>query len=209
MITLLGPNGAGKSTVMRLLAGLLQPDEGTVRYLSPAVTGYLPERRGLHQGLPARRALVFFAMLRGLSRAEAARRADAWLERIGIADRGAENARDLPEAVRRRLEIGIALIHQPAVVLLDEGFTGLDPGSHDLLRELVAERKQAGAAVLITSSDLHADERLSDGVVLMSRGRELLSGSLDELRGRLYAAGTPRLHDLFVEALRDDDRKHR
>jgi ABC-2 type transport system ATP-binding protein len=194
---------------MRMLAGLLAPDEGTLRYLPPHETGYLPEKRGLHQGLPVRRMLVFFAMLRGLPRAEAARRADAWLERVGLQDRGGENARDLPDAARRRLEIATALIHRPAIALLDEGFTGLDPGSHDLLHELVVELKQSGAAVLMTSSELHADERLSDGVVLLNRGREVLSGSMPELRGRLYAAGTPRLHDLFVEALRDDDRTRR
>jgi len=188
-----------------MLAGLRVPEEGTVRFLPPEETGYLPERYALHAAQPVRRSLEYFGRLRGLTRSAARERAMQWLTRLQLEERGRERYRDLPAAAQRRVAIAAALLHAPKTVLLDEGFTDLDPATHDLLREEVRAMRAGGGAVLLTSSDLHADERLVDGVVLMNRGRAILQGGVTELRGKLYASGAPRLHDLFVEALRRDD----
>ena len=196
VFALLGPNGAGKTTTVRMLAGIIRPDAGriaitidgrTTAALPPAHSCYLPEDRGLYPQIPVLRTLIYFGRLRGLAKGEAETRAIAWLERMGLADRRDERVDALSKGNQQRVQLIAALIHRPALAILDEPFTGLDPVSQEFFLDLVGELKANGTTILLSAHQMDLVERAADRVLLMNRGREILSGSLDELHGRLDA----------------------
>jgi len=212
VFALLGPNGAGKTTTVRMLIGILSPDEGHIEILGqdapgrldPQQTGYLPEDRGLYQEIPILRSLVYFGRLRGLSRREAEGRAVEWLHRMGLADRKTERLDALSKGNQQRIQFIAAVLHRPALAILDEPFAGLDPLSQEFFLDLVRDLRNAGTTVLLSSHQMDLVERVADRVRLLNHGRDILSGSVGELRARL-GIETSRLHDVFVRAVRDDD----
>lgn len=196
VFALLGPNGAGKTTTVRMLAGIIKPDAGRIAVtldgratdaLPPAHSCYLPEDRGLYPQIPVLRTLVYFGRLRGLDKREAETRALRWLERMGLADRRDDRVDALSKGNQQRVQLIAALIHRPTLAILDEPFTGLDPVSQEFFLDLVRELKAGGTTILLSAHQMDLVERAADRVLLMNRGREILSGSLDELHGRLDA----------------------
>jgi ABC-2 type transport system ATP-binding protein len=194
VFALLGPNGAGKTTAVRMLVGILRPDEGRIETRfegragsvpPPGLTGYLPEDRGLYRELPVHRSLVYFGRLRGLERAAAERAATAWLERVGLRDRAGERLDALSKGNQQRVQLGAALLHRPALAVLDEPFSGLDPISQEFFLDLLRDLRAAGTAVLLSAHQMDLVERAADRVLLVNHGREILCGSLEELRGRI------------------------
>ncbi len=211
VFALLGPNGAGKTTTVRMLVGIIQPDEGAIevcldgvvsRRLPPQRTGYLPEDRGLYRDVSVRRNLEYFGMLRGLDRREAAAATDRWLARVDLMDRADERVDVLSKGNQQRLQFVAAIMHRPVLAILDEPFSGLDPLSQEFFLDLVRELRDAGTTVLLSAHQMDLVERVADRVLLMNRGREILSGTRSEL---LAQAETARLHDVFIRAVRDDD----
>ena len=193
IVALLGPNGAGKTTLIRMLVGLTRPDRGTVAYyidggtraLLPApALGYLPEERGLYQDVSAARTLAYFGRLRGLTRADAARAASEWLERFSLADRANEPLKALSKGNQQKVQFASAVLHRPRFAILDEPFSGLDPLNQDLFVRTIAELRGTGTTVLLSAHQMHLVERLVDRVILLSRGREVLRGTIPELRRR-------------------------
>ncbi len=206
VFALLGPNGAGKTTTVRMLIGIIRPDEGRIEVsldgpaadaLPPRQTGYLPEDRGLYREIPLLRTLVYFGMLRGLDRREARRRAHEWLERMGLLDRKDDRLDALSKGNQQRVQLIAAVIHRPALAILDEPFAGLDPLSQEFFLDLVRELRDAGTTILLSAHQMDLVERVADRVLLLNRGREILSGSVGELHGRIDAR--PHLR-LTVEA---------
>lgn len=198
----LGPNGAGKTTCVRMLAGLIRPDAGRIAVsidgrvtaaLPPAHSAYLPEDRGLYREIPVLRTLVYFGRLRGLERREAERRPSAGSKRMGLADRGHDRIDALSKGNQQRVQLIAAIMHRPALAILDEPFTGLDPVSQEFFLELVSELKAAGTTILLSAHQMALVERTADRVLLMNRGREILSGSIAELRARLDSRPRVRL----------------
>jgi ABC-2 type transport system ATP-binding protein len=184
-----GPNGAGKTTAMRVIFGLVHPDRGELRWdgapIGTAVRrrfGYMPEERGLYPRMRVRDQLVFFARLSGLSAVAARRAADRWLERMGLTDRADSRLDDLSHGNQQRVQLATALMHEPALVVLDEPFSGLDPFAMDAMSAMLAEVARSGAAVLFSSHQLDVVEHLCEDVVVVDAGRVVLQGSLDELR---------------------------
>jgi len=220
VFALLGPNGAGKTTCVRMLVGIIRPDVGRIVVsvnghstpsLPRATSAYLPEDRGLYREIPVLRTLVYFGRLRGLSRRDAEGRALAWLDRMGLADRRDERIDSLSKGNQQRVQFIAAILHQPAIAVLDEPFTGLDPVSQEFFLDLVAELKRSGTTIVLSAHQMDLVERAADRVLLMNQGREILSGGITELHERLDSAaaragGAPaRLHDVFVRAVREDD----
>ncbi len=184
----LGPNGAGKTTAMRAIFGLTALDSGAVRWDGHAVGaaarsrfGYLPEERGLYPTMRVGDQLRYLGRLRGLDKAEAGRRADAWLERLDLGDRGRSNLEDLSLGNQQRVQLISALVHEPDVLVLDEPFSGLDPIAVDALSKILVSEARRGATVLFSSHQLDLVEHLCEDAVIVDSGRAVVQGSLDEL----------------------------
>ena len=193
VLALLGPNGAGKTTLVRMLVGIFRPDEGTVTHHlggSPSpvppkpLLGYLPEERGLYQDMPILATLVHFGALRGMARREAEEAARPWLDRLGLGARAGDAVKTLSKGNQQKVQFVAAVLHRPRLAILDEPFSGLDPLNQDLFVELIGELRAAGTTVLFSAHQMSLVERLADRVFLMSRGREVLHGTMAELRAR-------------------------
>ena len=216
IFALLGPNGAGKTTCVRMLTGIIRPDEGRIAVsvdgqvsasLPPARSGYLPEDRGLYRETGVLKTLVYFGRLRGLERRDAEHRATAWLERMGLADRRDDRVDALSKGNQQRVQLIAAILHRPALAILDEPFTGLDPLSQEFFLDLVRELQSTGTTILLSAHQMDLVERIADRVLLMNRGREILSGSVEDLHARLDARPRVRLAlaaDASAEAIRTD-----
>ena len=184
----LGPNGAGKTTAMRAIFGLLTLDAGEVRWDDRPIDavarrrfGYLPEERGLYPTMRIGDQLTYLGRLRGLGSAEARRRAEDWLERLGLGDRIADNLEDLSLGNQQRVQLIGALLHEPHVLVLDEPFSGLDPLAVDALSDVLVSEARRGATVLFSSHQLDLVEDLCEEAVIVDRGRAVAQGPLDEL----------------------------
>lgn len=185
----LGPNGAGKTTAMRSIFGLVQPDGGTITWEGREVGaterlrfGYMPEERGVYPKMRLREQLTFFGRLSGMTLTEANQAADRWLERLGLMERAGGRVEELSHGNQQRVQLMIALIHDPDLLVLDEPFSGLDPLAVDSMMELLRERAESGAAVLFSSHQLALVEDLCEDVVIIDHGRVALEGRVDELR---------------------------
>lgn len=186
---LLGPNGAGKSTAMALIAGLLAPDAGTVRVdgadpVQPATRariGLAPQALALYETLSGRENLEFSGRLHGLDAARLRERVDAALAFVALADRQHDRAGGYSGGMQRRLNLACALVHDPALVLLDEPTAGVDPQSRNALFDNVLALKARGTTVVYTTHYMEEVERLCDRVAIIDRGRVLAVDTVDAL----------------------------
>jgi ABC-2 type transport system ATP-binding protein len=186
-----GPNGAGKTTAMRIVLGVLRPDAGAVRWRGAPVDagvrrrfGYMPEERGLYPKMRVRSQLQYFARLHGMTAAGAGAAADRWIERLGLGERADERVEKLSLGNQQRVQLAVALIHEPDVLVLDEPFSGLDPGGVDVMSGVLAEQAARGVPVLFSSHQLELVERVCDAVAIVKDGRLVAHGGVDELRER-------------------------
>jgi len=204
---LLGPNGAGKTTTISMIAGLLDRDDGEVTVdgqpMSPqavrakAAIGYVPQELALYPDLSARENLMFFARLYGMSTADAKRRSADVLEVTGLTDRAGDQTKKYSGGMKRRLNIGIGLLHRPKLLILDEPTVGVDPQSRNAILESVEGLSGEGMAVLYTTHYMEEAERLCDRVGIIDHGKLIAEGTRDELvslvgegdRVRLLATG--------------------
>ena len=190
IFSLLGPNGAGKSTLVRMLIGMLPPDEGSFVWrnrqgnqipLNRSSIGYLPEDRGLYKDQKVTPTLEYFAALRGLSKSESRQAAKFWIERLELTSYANSKLETLSKGNQQKVQIATAVLHRPEMVVLDEPFSGLDPINQELMMNFIREIKAEGATVLLSAHQLNLVERLADHVLLIANGREVLSGSVDEI----------------------------
>ncbi len=186
---LLGPNGAGKTTLLRIMLGVLSPDRGEVMYDGRLVGekdrrhwGYMPQERGLYPGMPAGDQVVHFGRLHGLSRQEATSRARALLEELGLEDRWSDRTDKLSGGMQQRLQLATSLVHDPAVIVLDEPFAGLDPVAVASLSETLRQRARAGRTVLFSSHQLDLVQDLCEDIAMVDHGRTVLQGNVATLR---------------------------
>jgi ABC-2 type transport system ATP-binding protein len=191
MFGFVGPNGAGKTTAMRIVLGVLEPDAGSVRWRGRPVDastrarfGYMPEERGLYPKMRVRDQLTYFARLHGLRSGAALAAADRLIERLGLEGRAGDRVEKLSLGNQQRVQLGVALVHEPEVLVLDEPFSGLDPVGVDVLSGVLQERAAAGVPVVFSSHQLDLVERLCEAVAIINRGRIVATGPVDELRER-------------------------
>lgn len=192
---LLGPNGAGKTTTIRMILDIFKPDSGSVSILGGAMTdakkdriGYMPEERGLYQNVALERCLVYLATLKGLSPAEARRRLGPLLDRFDLTAHRGKKIKDLSKGMQQKAQIVSTILHRPQLIIVDEPFAGLDPINTQLVKELLQEQSREGAAILMSTHQMHQVEALCDRIVLINEGCNVLYGRLDEIR-RQYAGG--------------------
>lgn len=189
LLGFLGPNGAGKTTAMRCVFGLVTPDAGAVLWSGAPIDaavrlrfGYMPEQRGLYPRMRVADQLVYFGRHHGLRAADARRRTGALLERFGLADRAASKVEDLSHGNQQRVQLATALVHDPELLVLDEPFSGLDPIGVATMSDVLRERAASGVAVVFSSHQLDLVEEVCEDVAIISRGRVVASGEIDELR---------------------------
>ncbi|HEU4401360.1 MAG TPA: ATP-binding cassette domain-containing protein [Candidatus Polarisedimenticolia bacterium] len=186
---LLGPNGAGKTSLIRALMDIVPADSGSILLDGRPLDrrdldriGYLPEERGLYRRERVEDVLVYFGMLKGLRRPEARRGARLWLERVGLAEAGRRRVDDLSKGMQQKVQIAATLLHDPAILVLDEPFSGLDPLNTVLVKELLRERSAAGCLVILSTHQMPLVETLCDRVAMIDHGRLVLYGGLEEIR---------------------------
>lgn len=189
ILGLVGPNGAGKTTTIRMALDIIRPDSGSVALFGGPPTrqalrrvGYLPEERGLYQKAVVSDVLRYLGRLKGLSARDARAGADAMLERVGLAEHRAKKVQALSRGMNQLAQFASALLHQPDLVILDEPFSGLDPLNVQVMKEIIREQQQRGAAIIFSSHNMEDVEEMCERVVLVSGGAVLLYGALDKLK---------------------------
>jgi len=191
ILGLVGPNGAGKTTLIRMIMGIVVPEEGAVQVLgvnsarrARRRVGYLPEERGLYQKQTVRRVLRYLAKLKGVGRHRSDRRMEVWLERLDVAETLDEPVRELSKGMQQKVQFVATVLHDPDLLLLDEPFGGLDPLSRQQLRAILQELAGNGKTVLLSSHEMAEVELLCPEVVLIHHGRTVLSGSVDAIKAQ-------------------------
>jgi ABC-2 type transport system ATP-binding protein len=187
----LGPNGAGKTTTIRMVMSIMYPDAGRIRVLgvddAAAVKdriGYLPEERGLYRKMTVGETLTYFGRLKGLRGEYLRQRIDDSLARVGLSDWKRKRVEALSKGMSQKLQFIGAILHEPELVILDEPFSGLDPLNVDLLERLLVEMRAAGTTVVFSTHQMNQAERLCDRIVLINKGRQVVEGTVAEVRER-------------------------
>jgi ABC-2 type transport system ATP-binding protein len=189
LVGFLGPNGSGKTTTMRAVMGLITVDEGSITWNGAPVDavarrrfGYMPAERGVYPKMTVRDQIVYFARLAGLTREQARRNADRWMERVDIAARADDEVISLSTGNQQRVQLAVALVHEPEVLLLDEPFSGLDPTAVETMKVVLLEEVERGAGVLFSSHQLDLVSDVSRRVIVVDQGRIVLQGDVQQLR---------------------------
>jgi ABC-2 type transport system ATP-binding protein len=199
----LGPNGAGKTTTISMIAGLLECDGGMVTVDGEPMTirsvraksaiGYVPQDLAIYPDLSGRENLMFFARLYGMPTAEARRRAAEVLTLTGLTERAGDQAKLYSGGMKRRLNIGLGLLHRPKLLILDEPTVGVDPQSRNAILDSVAALSGAGMAVLYTTHYMEEAERLCDRIGIIDHGRLIAEGTRADLVGMVGEGDQVRL----------------
>jgi ABC-2 type transport system ATP-binding protein len=208
LFALLGPNGAGKTTTIKMLVGLLRPSHGAVRVCGFDVvrdpraahlhTGYVPDEPTLYDKLTGREFLRFIADMFGMPRTVALRNIDREIENFELTDFADDLAESYSLGMKQRLVFAASLLHDPAVLVLDEPMVGLDPRSVKIVKDLIKARTQEGMTVFMSTHTLAMAEELADRVGIMVRGELRFLGTLGELRGQV-ALQTTSLEHLYLQ----------
>jgi ABC-2 type transport system ATP-binding protein len=205
---LLGPNGAGKTTTLRIVAGLLRADEGSVKVMghdvstdaqaAKRVLAFLPDDPLLYGKLKPLEYLEFVAGLWRIDPKTTAPDAERLLEWLDLADQRGELIEGFSRGMRQKLALAGALIHDPDVMILDEPLTGLDAAAARQVKDLLVERARAGKTVILTTHILEIAERLAERISIINAGRIIAQGTLAELRERSQHGGSATLEDVFL-----------
>src|SRR5579872_2593570 len=203
---LLGPNGAGKTTTLRMTVGLLKPDRGSIAVFGVDVLAdpvgakrlmaWLSDEPMIYERLTPLEYLHFVAGLWGIDRDEGAAAAGGLLDCLGLSAQADQRCEALSKGMRQKVALAGALVHEPRLIILDEPFTGLDAASARLAKTMLRDRVDTGCAVIMTTHILEVAERMADRVGVMSGGRLVAEGTLDELRHQA-GAGMATLEDTF------------
>ncbi|WP_375272904.1 ABC transporter ATP-binding protein [Sphingomonas sp.] len=188
----LGPNGAGKTTTLRMLLGIIEPDEGHRTLLGRAQpqdasdqVGYLPEERGLYPAMKAREAIAFMGALRGLDWRTGRTRAGEMLEAAGLGHAADEKIRKLSKGMAQLVQLLGSVVHQPELIVLDEPFSGLDPVNQERLERLILAERDRGATILFSTHIMAHAQRLCDRLAVIAGGKRRFEGTVDEARALL------------------------
>jgi ABC-2 type transport system ATP-binding protein len=188
---LLGPNGAGKTTLIRAINRITLPDAGRVIFDGHQITdqdiyqiGYLPEERGLYKKMKVGEQAIFFAQLKGLSRREAIARLKEWFVRMGIESWWNRKVEDLSKGMAQKVQFITTVLHEPKLLIFDEPFSGFDPINANILKQEILRLRDKGATVIFSTHNMSSVEEICDHITLINKSRNILSGSVDEVRRR-------------------------
>ena len=205
----LGSNGSGKTTTIRALLGIYQPSGGEL-YIDgkpfavdgPVKLGYLPEERGLYKKESVIDVMVYFGQLKGLSKTEARERSEKYLERVKLTDKTHTRLDKLSGGQQQKIQLGITIMNDPELLILDEPTKGFDPVNRRLLMDIIEEHQQAGATVIFVTHQMEEVERLCDRIILLKDGKAHAYGTVSEVRKTF---GGLSLDDIFIKVYGDEN----
>ena len=210
---LLGPNGAGKTTTLRMVTGLLKPDEGAISIFgvdaiaeplaAKQIVGWLSDEPMIYDKLTPFEYLEFVAGLWSVDASMAEARAHDLLRWLGLKDHARERCEGFSRGMRQKVALAGALLHEPKLIILDEPLTGLDAGAARLVKDVLADNVRAGRSVVMTTHILEIAERMADRIGVISGGRLIAEGTLDELRDRFGKAHAS-LEEMFLAIVERD-----
>lgn len=185
----LGANGAGKTTTMRMILDIIRPDSGQITWNGKAVRdvprhcwGYLPEERGLYPKMEVEEQLLFLACLHGLSRQDAKKELDEWLERFQIKANRKKKIEELSKGNQQKIQFLVTVLHNPAILVMDEPFSGLDPVNATVLKEAFLEMHRRGKTIIFSTHQLEQVEEMCEDVVIINKGQSIIQGSVREIK---------------------------
>lgn len=211
IFALLGPNGAGKSTTIRMLTGITRPDKGEIVFDPPftgnrlrdaSFLGYLPEERGLYRDVPVLDTLIYFGVLRGMSRHDAKISASNWLKRFDLDKRASDKITTLSKGNQQKVQFIATILHNPVLAVLDEPFSGFDPINQELFSGVITELRDNGTTILLSAHQLALVEKIADRILVLNKGKSSLSGTMDEIRSKANDAG--KIHLRFASLINHD-----
>lgn len=192
---LLGPNGAGKTSLIRIITQITQPDSGTVLFNGKPLhpdhvkqIGYLPEERGLYKKMEVGEQLLYFAQLKGLSRADALEKLKVWVDKFEIRGWWKKKVEELSKGMQQKIQFIATVIHEPELIILDEPFSGFDPINANLITEEILGLKAKGASIIFSTHRMESVEQLCDNIALIHQSRLVLEGSVSEVTNRFRTA---------------------
>jgi ABC-2 type transport system ATP-binding protein len=195
----IGPNGSGKTTTLRMIMHILLPDTGTIEVLGRADAAaardrvsYLPEERGLYKKMTVRRLLRYYGQLKGRTIAELDPEIASWTVRLGMDGWADKKIETLSKGMSQKVQFAAAVVSKPALLILDEPFTGLDPVNAEVLKDAVLEIRRRGTTVVFSTHDMTTAERMCDRIFMIFRGQKVLDGSLEEIQAQ-YGFDTVRV----------------
>ncbi|PNZ40528.1 ABC transporter ATP-binding protein [Mammaliicoccus vitulinus] len=204
MYGFLGGNGAGKTTTFRMILGLLPKTTGVVTFNDEPIDysmtnkiGYLPEERGLHPKLKVWEQVQYLAELKGMKKKDIATELDYWLKRFDAFENKEKKIEALSKGNQQKVQLIAAIIHKPELLILDEPFSGLDPVNVELLKLAVKDLKEQGTTIIFSSHRMEHVEELCDYICIMSKGKAIVSGSLDNVKDDFGKK------DIFIEGEHD------
>ncbi len=193
---LLGPNGAGKTSLIRIINQITAPDSGQVLFNGEPLNqlhvdriGYLPEERGLYKKMEIGEQILYLARLKGLSRAEAMKRAKYWFEKLEIQSWWNKKIEELSKGMQQKAQFVATVIHEPELLILDEPFTGFDPVNAEVIKNEILELNKKGATVIFSTHRMESVEELCDSIALLNLSHKILDGKVKAIRNS-YRDGT-------------------
>ncbi len=188
---LLGPNGAGKSSLIRMITHITRPDSGVIYFGGeklngdhPQRIGYMPEERGLYKKMKIGDHLMYLAQLKGLSYTDARREVIYWLEKLQIGDWWNKKVEELSKGMQQKAQFISTVVHKPALLILDEPFSGLDPVNAEMLKNEIYELAQKGTSIIFSTHRMEQVEEICDNIVLINKGKVVIEGSVKDVKNR-------------------------
>ena len=191
---LLGPNGAGKTTLIRIINQITGPDTGELflngNKLKPddvLTIGYLPEERGLYKKMKVGEQALYFAQLKGLSKAEAMKRLKYWFKKLEIVEWWGKKVEELSKGMQQKIQFITTVLHEPKLLIFDEPFTGFDPVNANIIKNEILFLRERGATIIFSTHNMGSVEELCDNITLINKAKTILEGSVDEIRSKWAA----------------------
>jgi ABC-2 type transport system ATP-binding protein len=191
---LLGPNGAVKTTLIRIINQITGPDSGELllngKKLMPEdvqFIGYLPEERGLYKKMKVGEQALYFAQLKGLSKAEAMKRLKYWFTKLDIIDWWGKKVEELSKGMQQKVQFVTTVLHEPKLLIFDEPFTGFDPLNTKIIKNEILFLRERGATIIFSTHNMESVEELCDNITLINKAKTILEGGVDEIRSQWAA----------------------
>jgi ABC-2 type transport system ATP-binding protein len=191
VLGLIGPNGAGKSSTVKMILDFMKPDSGEVEIFghrmdeaTKDLIGYLPEEKGLYKNMAAIEVILYLASLKGMDKALAERKANELLQQTGMLANKKMKIKHMSKGMGQMIQFIVTIIHEPALLIMDEPFSGLDPVNTELMKNIIGSLRDEGKAIILSTHQMNQVEELCDRVLMIDHGSQVLYGELKEVKSR-------------------------